>query len=327
MLHVPATIFGDTREYLVYEGVVQRVRRKNQHDGGEVEVYFKIDGQTFWFATALAESWLPDAAPARQRPRKRGGGERRRKGAATTADEEAAIADAFANACGDGSGAAAASSQVVTEAEGVKLILSDRNSTGYHNVRPERSRYRTYNYEDGKQKHIGTPPSRRRSRTRATSDAARAAAAAAAGGGGGAAAARSAHLLPAAAGGGGGHRCAGAVLRLRRAAPRPHVRAAARSCCQLEPTAASAGPRTAGDRRGGARGAGGAGGLGCVGQGGGGGGRLRQVPQRLDKPRFGGPGLKRKRCSAPTEGEEAGDEAAEVVRLHLEGQPTLCVGW
>ena len=54
VLHVPATIFGDTREYLVYEGVVQRVRRKNQHDGGEVEVYFKIDGQTFWFATALA---------------------------------------------------------------------------------------------------------------------------------------------------------------------------------------------------------------------------------------------------------------------------------
>ena len=51
----------------------------------------------------------------------------------------------------------------------------------------------------------------------------------------------------------------------------------------------------------------------------------------LDKPRFGGPGLKRKRCSAPTEGDEAGDEAgaeaAEVVRLHLEGQPTLCVGW
>ena len=24
---------------------------------------------------------------------------------------------------------------------------------------------------------------------------------------------------------------------------------------------------------------------------------------------------------------KAGDEAAEVVRLHLEGQPTLCVGW
>ena len=49
------------------------------------------------------------------------------------------------------------------------------------------------------------------------------------------------------------------------------------------------------------------------------------------KPRFGGPGLKRKRCSAPIEGEEAieeaGAEAAEVVRLHLEGQPTLCVGW
>ena len=126
--------------FVVYEGVVQRVRRKNQHDGGEVEVYFKIDGQTFWFATALAESWMPDAAPARKRPRKRGGGERRRKGAATTADEEAAIADAFANACGDGGAAAAASSKVVTEAEGVKLILSDRNSTGYHNVRPERSR-------------------------------------------------------------------------------------------------------------------------------------------------------------------------------------------
>ena len=265
----------------------------------------------------------PDAAPAWQRPRKRGGGERRRKRAA-----EAAIATACADACGDGGAATAASSQVVTEAEGVKLILSDRNSTGYHNVRPERSRYRTYNYENGKQKHIGTfdtaveaalayarhvgslrapapppppveaeaPPrparpifycSRRRRRR--------------------------------------------APLRRRRALPAPggtapHVRAAARSCCQLEPTAALP-VRTAGDRRGGAR---------CrrrrraVGQGGGGGGRLRQVPQLSPTSAFGGPGLKRKRCSAPTEGEEAGaeaGEAAEVVRLHLEGQPTLCVGW
>ena len=334
VLHVPATIFGDTREYLVYEGVVQRVRRKNQHDGGEVEVYFKIDGQTFWFATALAESWMPDAAPARKRPRKRGGGERRRKGAATTADEEAAIADAFANACGDGGAAAAASSQVVTEAEGVKLILSDRNSTGYHNVRPERSRYRTYNYEDGKQRHIGTfdtaveaalayarhvgslrapaqppppveaeaPPRPVRPIFYLQPPAEEEATAAPA-------------PCFACAGRHRAHTCGLQLARAVSSNPRPPlpVRAPPAIVAAVRAVPAAQAGSVVSVKAAAAA-------VDC--------GKCLNC---LDKPRFGGPGLKRKRCSAPIEGNEAGaeagEEAAEVVRLHLEGQPTLCVGW